>query len=36
MNERRVDLIVQGLACGGGGALTVEHVLRKRRGVLDA
>lgn len=36
MKTRRVTLSIQGLACGGGGALTVERALEKVYGVAQA
>ena len=34
MKTQRMTLPIYGLTCGGGGALTVEHVLEKAPGVV--
>lgn len=36
MRTARLTIAIYGLACGGGGALTVERVLVRSRGVLRA
>ncbi len=36
MKSRRITLSIQGLACGGGGALTLERALEKVPGVARA
>ncbi len=36
MKSQRITLSIQGLACGGGGALTVERALEKVYGVAQA
>ena len=35
MRSRRVSIPVYGLACGGGGALTVEHALKRIAGTTE-
>ncbi len=36
MDTRRITLAIYGLACGGGGALSVERALARTPGVVRA
>jgi len=36
MNKERVTIAVQGLGCGGAGALTAERALARLKGVSSA
>lgn len=35
MTSQRISIPVYGLACGGGGALTVERALRRLPGTIE-